>query len=61
MNKQVYADDPWQEIPYEEARTIQHQRTVVEIDALRFVADIMAKALNPSKQISTQVNEVNNE
>lgn len=61
MNKQVYADEPWQDIPYEDAKSIQRQRMAIEIDALRFVADIMASALQYSKQVLAHSNEVDHE
>ena len=61
MNKQVYADEPWQDIPYEEAKDIQRQRMPIEIDVLRFVSDIITSALNSSKQVLTHSNEVDHE
>lgn len=61
MNKQVYADDPWRDIPYEEAKAIQEHKPPVAIDALSLVATVIEIALQHSKQVSTEETEVNHE
>lgn len=61
MNKQVYADDPWRDIPFEEAQAIQPAPLPAEIDALGLVAAVIGLELKNAKQVSTQVNEVNDE
>lgn len=60
MNKQVYEDDPWRDIPYEEAKAIEGHKPPVAINALSLVATVIEIALKHTQQISTKT-EVNHE